>query len=236
MFIQNMTSREMVKEYQADFPEIDKSIQKVNSSDYVETLLYKGRKKNEISFVRPLKTSRNNNYINVFQYIKQSDSTNKMARWEWHTYTFALMQTFKGTCAITFFEEIQCAIVFQAHFFMRYKERLLKECDWQTRNLLEKVKRVEDVIPIYIQRNPTLIWVNTKSKFGDKEHIFAPVNDGVALIQWDGDNAQANTFITKSMYSLQQKDLVDYTQDFKQLQQEQSEIFQQLISYMEDNN
>ncbi len=234
MFIQNMTSKELVKEYKFDLPEIESFNNRIDGSSFVADLLKKGRKKDCVCFVRYCKTSRNNTYINVFKYYRKSESTRRDIRWGWQVWSFGLMQTFKGTCAIGFFEEALLAIVFQAHFFQRYKERLMKVCDWQTRNQLSQAKRIEDIIAIYIKRNPITTWMNTKSKFGDKEHIFAPVNDGVALIQWDGESIQANTFITEDMYSLQQLDMVGRAKCVEQLEQEKDKLFQQLISLMDD--
>lgn len=232
MFIQNMTSMELVQEYRSDLPEIESNNVRIDQSTYVADLLRKCRKQNKVSFVRYYTTNRNNTYINVFQYTKKAESTRKTAKWDWCVYSFGLMSTFKGICAIGFFEEAGLAIVFQSHFFLRYKERLMKVCDWQTRNQLSQTKKVEDIIPIYIKRNPITTWINTKSKYGDKEHIFAPINDGVALIQWDGKNIQANTFITEDMFSYQQQGMNIRARCAEQLQQEKDKLFQQLTSLM----
>lgn len=234
MFIPNMTSIELVKEYHSDLPEIEKNNERIDKSNYVTDLLNKSRKKDCVYLVRQFKTARNNDYINVFKYTKNADSSRKSISWNWQVWSFGLMQTFKGTCAIGFFDEASIAIVFQAHFFYRYKERLLKVCDWQTRNQLSQTKRLEDIIAIYIKRNPITTWMNTKSKFGNKEHVFAPVNDGVALIQWDGENIQANTFITKDMYSLQQHDMVGRARCVEELEQEKEKLFQKLVEVMND--
>ena len=232
MFIQNMTSDELVQEYRADIPEIEKNNERIDKSTYVSDLLRKGRKKDSVSFVRYCKTTRNNTYINVFQYFKKERSTRKSVHWDWRVYSFGLMQTYKGTCAIGFFDNAGLAIVFQPHFFNRYKERFMKECDWQVKNALCQAKKVEDIIPIYIRRNPNTTWINTKSKFNGKEHIFAPVNDGVALIQWDGKYIQANTFITETMYSEQQHEMVGKARCVEQLQQEKDKLFQKLVTLM----
>lgn len=230
MFIQNMTSRELVQEYRSDLPEIERNNEWIDNSAYVSNLLKKHRKKNEVCFVRYFKTTRNNTYINLFKYTRNAESTKKSVKWNWQVWSFGVMPTYKGTCAIGFFEEASLAIVFQAHFFNRYKERLIKVCDWQTRNQLSQAKTVEEIIPIYIKRNPTTTWINTKSKFGDKEHIFAPVNDGVALIQWDGENIQANTFITEDMFSYQQQGMAGWARCAELLQQEKDKLFQQLTA------
>lgn len=234
MFIQNMTSRELVQEYCSDLPEIEQNNERIDNSAYVADLLRKNRKRNEVCFVRYFKTARHNTYINLFKYIKKVESTRQSTKWNWQVWSFGIMSTYKGTCAIGFFEEASLAIVFQAHFFNRYKERLMKVCDWQIRNQLTQAKTVEDIIPIYIKRNPIITWINTKSKFDDKEHIFAPVNDGVALIQWDGENIQANTFITEDMFSYQQRGMAGRAKCAEQLQQEKDKLFQQLTALMND--
>lgn len=232
MFIQNMTSDELVQEYRADLPEIEKNNERIDKSAYVSDLLKKSRKKGGVSFVRYCKTSRNNTYINVFQYFKKAESTRRSVKWDWRVYSFGLMQTFKGVSAIGFFEDAGLAIVFQPHFFLRYKERFSEVCDWQVRNSLSQAKKVEDIIPIFIKRNPNTTWMNTKSKYNGKEHIFAPVNDGVALIQWDGKNIQANTFITEAMFSERQHDMVGKARCIEQLQQEKDKLIQKLVSVM----
>lgn len=234
MFIQNMTSMELVQEYRSDLPEIESKNVQIDQSAYVSELLNKHRKRNKVSFVRYYTTSRHNTYINVFQYRRKAGSARKSTDWDWCVHSFGLMPTFKGTCAIGFFEEAGLAIVFQAHFFLRYKERLMKVCDWQTRNQLRQAKNVEEIIPIYIKRNPIATWINTKSKYGDKEHVFAPINDGVALIQWDGENIQANTFITEDMFSQDQQGMNERAKYVEQLQQEKDKLFQKLVSLMND--
>lgn len=232
MFILNMTSTELVQEYRSDLPEIESKNVRIDQSAYVSNLLDKHRKQDVVSFVRYYRTSRHNTYINVFQYTKKAESTRKSIKWDWSVYSFGLMPTYKGTCAIGFFEEANLAIVFQAHFFLRYKERLMKICDWQTRNQLNQAKNAEEIIPIYIKRNPITTWINTKTKYGDKEHIFAPVNDGVALIQWNGKSIQANTFITEDMFSADQQGMNQKAKCVEQLQQEKDKLFQQLVSLM----
>lgn len=232
MFIQNMTSTELAQEYRTDLPELEENNKRIDNSTYVADLLKKNRKKDEFCFVRYCKTSRNNTYINVFQYFQKDESTRKYVKWNWRVYNFGLMQTFKGVSAIGFFEEASLAIVFQPHFFIRYKERFSEVCDWQVKNTLSQAKKVEDIIPIFIRRNPTTTWMNTQSKYGGKEHIFAPVNDGVALIQFDGKNIQANTFITEAMYSGRQHDMVGKARCVEQLQQEKDKLIQKLVSVM----
>lgn len=220
MYIQNMTMEEMVREYRADLPEIEKNNNRIDCSEYAGKLLYKARKTGRCSFIRYYKTQRGNRYINVFQYVKSSISTRNNPRWDWSVHSIALMQTYKGLSAIAFFSEANLAIVFQQHFFVRYKQRLLNVCDWKTKNELLKTKTIEDVIAVWIKRNPDIVWINTKSQFNNREHIFAPINDGTVLMQWDGQHIQANTFITEDMYSKKQVEMVGRAEDAKQEQKE----------------
>lgn len=234
MFIQNMTSTELVREYRNDLPEIESFNSRIDSSAFVVNLLRKERKKSCVHFVRYCKTSRNNTYVNVFKYSQSDNSTRRDTKWNWQVWSFGLMPTFKGMCAIGFFEEASLAIVFQAHFFHRYKERLLKVCDWKTRSQLSQTKRLEDIIALYIKRNPVTTWMNTKSKFGDKEHVFAPINDGIALIQWDGEHIQANTFITEDMLSLQQQSMVCHARSAALVEEEKDRVFQEIYTLFND--
>lgn len=226
MYIQNMTMEEMVREYRADLPEIEANNMRIDNSEYVGKILYKARKTGRCCFVRYYKTKRNNRYINVFQYTRSSVSTRKNPKWDWSVHSIALMQTYKGLAAIAFFSEANMAIVFQQHFFVRYKQRLLDVCDWQTKNELLKTKTTEDIIAVWIKRNPDIVWINTESKFENREHIFAPINDGTILMQWDGEHIQANTFITDDMCSKQQAEMIDQAENAKQEQEESKEFLE----------
>lgn len=224
MYIQNMTTEEMVREYRADLPEIEANNNRIDRSEYVGKQLYKARKTGRYSFVRYYKTNKGNRYINVFQYTRSSGSTRKNPKWDWSVHSIALMQTYKGISAIAFFSEANIAIVFQQHFFVRYKERLLNVCDWQTKSELSKTKTIEDIIAVWIKRNPDIVWINTKSKFDNREHVFAPINDGTILMQWDGEHIRANTFITDGMYSEKQSEMVSQAEDAKQEQEKIQEF------------
>lgn len=232
MYIQNMTTEEMVREYRADLPEIERFNNHIDQSEFVAKQLNKSRKSGKLCFVRYCTTTRNNKYINVFQYVKTRDSTYKSVKWDWAVRSIALMQTYKGVCAIGLFDSANIAIVFQQHFFVRYKQRLSEICDWKTKNELQKTSTIEDIIAVWAKRNPDIIWINTKCKFDDREHIFAPINDGVILIQWDGQHIQANTFITEGMYSKKQEELLNQAENAKSEQA----LFQQLVELMEQNN
>lgn len=228
MFIQNMTTKEMVREYRADLPEIRKINEQIDNSEYVGKQLDKARKTGKLCFTRQFTTSRNNKYLNVYQYTKSKESTRKATKWDWSVYSVALMQTYKGVAAIMFYAEAELAIVFQQHFFLRYKERMLKDCDWKVRNELNKTKTIEDIMAVCFKRNQRIAWINTKSNFEGREHIFAPVNDGAILIQWDGKYIQANTFITESMSSEKQSTMFEQAREAEKEQEKYNELYKTL--------
>lgn len=236
MFLMNMTSDELSAEYRADLPEIEADNKRFDQSAYVSKMLLRNRKAFGVGCERFFKSKRNNKYLNVFTYFKSEGSTSKRAKWDWNVYTIGLIETFKGVCAVMFYDNAQIAVVYQAHFFMRYKERYSQECNWIIRKKLQLAKSITDIIPIYIRRNFSVAWMKTKSKFGDKQHIFAPITDGVMLLQWDGKKLQANTFITESMYSTQQKDMVDTARQYRQLYDESNELVKQIIKLMNNKN
>lgn len=72
-----------------------------------------------------------------------------------------------------------------------------------------------------------MTWIETKSVFRNTIHIFGPVNDGVALLQWDKDNRllQANTFVTMDMLNANQKQMVEYAKIYFSLPKAQRKKF-----------
>ena len=83
------------------------------------------------------------------------------------------------------------------------------------------------VIGIYMKRNLTMTWIETKSVFRDKVHIFGPVNDGVALLQWSKHHRllQANTFVTMDMLDAKQTQMVEYAKIYFSLSKAQRKKF-----------
>lgn len=130
-------------------------------------------------------------------------------------------------CAVAFFNDSNHALKFSPHFFKRYKERYLNIADWQTRNELMCAKTLSDVITVYMKRNLSITWIQTKSMFRNKLHIFGPVNDGVALIQWDkkAKVLQANTFVTEDMLNEKQMEMVEYAKIYISLPNAQKKKF-----------
>jgi hypothetical protein len=88
-------------------------------------------------------------------------------------------------------------------------------------------KNIIDVIGIYMKRNLTMTWIETKSVFRDKVHIFGPVNDGVALLQWSKRHRtlQANTFVTMDMLDEKQAEMVKYAKIYISLSKAQRKKF-----------
>lgn len=230
-----MTTEEMVREYRADLLEIEQINDRIDQSEYVVKKLRKEKKANEFYFTRTMTTKRNNKYINIFQYTKSEKSTRKSVKWNFCVRNIALMQTYKGLAAISFFDNPEIAIVFQQHFFTRYKERLLKVCDWKTRNELMQATTIEQIIAVWAKRNPEMVWINTKARFDDKEHIFVPTNDGAMLLQWDGQYIQANTFITDGMYSNKQIEMIGQAEEEKQNEEKHKILFDTLKGLMSQN-
>ena len=236
MYIQNMTTEEMVREYRADLLEIEPINDRIDQSECIAKKLRKAKKANEIYYICTTTTKRNNKYINIFQYIKSDTSTRKTPKWNFSVRNIALMQTYKGVAAISFFDNPEIAIVFQQHFFTRYKERLLKVCDWKTRNELMQAKTIEQIIAVWAKRNPEMVWINTKVKFDDKEHIFVPINDGAMLLQWDGNYIQANTFITDGMYSSKQIEMIGQAEEEQQNEEKHKQLINTLKDLMSQEN
>ena len=68
-----------------------------------------------------------------------------------------------------------------------------------------------------------MTWIETRSVFRNNVHIFGPVNDGVALLQWDKQKKllQANTFVTIDMLDERQVEMVNYARIYPSLSDEQ---------------
>lgn len=201
MFTETMSSKELYVEAGRDLTELQEKTERFNGSQYVTSYLAKRRKQRQVTIFKKFRTSRNNTYLGVLQYVKQNDT--KRSDWDWQSLHFGLMYSFKGVCAIVCCDNSQQAVRLTTHFFQRYKERMAKTCDWRTRNQLAMAKETQDIINVFMSRNPFMVWVETKAEFDGKSHIFSPMNDGVALLQWDREKEllQANTFLTFDMLS-----------------------------------
>lgn len=214
MLVDSMSGVELLEEYNEDLPEIQMKTQRFDESEYVKNYLWKRRKQDEVTITKIFRTARGNRYVGILIYDKVG--MGKSRQWQWTSYHFGLMNTFKGTAAIAFFADKHQSMTFTPHFFKRYKERYLKAGDWRVCNKLLGADTVEELVPIYMRRNLSTAWIETKSVFCDKTHIFAPVNDGVALIQWDKktQRLQANTFLTMDMLNKNQTEMVLYARQY----------------------
>ncbi len=236
MFIDSMSSNELLTEYSADLPELQVLTDRFDRSDYVSKYLRKRKKSLKVVITKVFTTSRGNRYIGLLCYCQSEFGKNK--GWNWASYHIGLMNSYKGLCAVAFFNDSKQALKFVPHFFRRYKERFLKIADWQTRNELMCAKTLLDLIAIYMKRNLSITWIQTKSVFRNKVHVFGPVNDGVALLQWDKQAKvlQANTFVTENMLDEKQMEMVKYAKIYFSLSKAQRKKFQFPDFLLNDEN
>ncbi len=129
------------------------------------------------------------------------------------------------------YEQENKAVKYTPHFFMRYKERMMKVCDWRLKNQLASADTLKKIVVVYMQRNLGTAWVETESVYKDKIHIFAPVPDGVSLLQWDDKHKvmQANTFITYDMLGEKQNGMVQMLKDYIKLNTEERKTIDSLL-------
>lgn len=231
MFTQTMTSVELWAEYNADLPELMADNDRVDRSKHIDDLLRKGKQSKSCHFNKTYTTRRGNKYLNAFIYERNGGK--RTGAWKWNVISIGLMDTPKGICAVLFCDEKKMALTFQAHFFKRYKERMLEVCDWKLRSILTQARSIEDIAAIYVRRNQDAALTPTGSKYGDKDHLIAPVNDGVAMFQWNGKTMQANTFVTNDMLSKKQS---DKRQDVKDELQAQADFLKLAQKLSEEDN
>lgn len=234
MFLQNMSSDELAAEYKKDLPEIQKLNNEFDQSAYISRMLDRKHKVDTLYFTKIFTTQRSNRYINVFMYIRKPGTSKRERLWNWSVESIGEIQTRKGVCFIAFLEDGNIALKMQTHFFNRYKERFLTECDWKTKARILSAKTLEDLVAVYISRNLDAALLKTNVRYADREHIFAPVNDGAMLIQLDNRNLQANTFITKSMYSYYQKQMLDKINARRENERNVQMATRKLIELMQD--
>lgn len=225
MFEETMSSDKLLDEYRLDLPDIQTKTLRFDKSDYVARHLWKHHKQPTVTITKAFVSERGNSYLGILVYFQTG--VGKSKKWDWSSFHIGLMDTCHGVAAIAFYTESKQAIKFNPHFFQRYQERFIKVCDWQTRNQLTMAKNIIDVIGIYMKRNLTMTWIETKSVFRDKVHIFGPVNDGVALLQWSKRHRtlQANTFVTMDMLDEKQAEMVKYAKIYISLSKAQRKKF-----------
>lgn len=221
MFIDTMSSAELLREYQADLKEIRQKTSSFDSSDYLKEYLWKRRKQKQVVVSKKTNTSRGNKYLGV--YIYYQIGSGKTKHWSWSSYHFGMMNTAKGLMLIAFYEDNNQAVKYTPHFFQRYKERLSRICDWKGRAILNAADTQEKIAIVYVQRNLGTAWMQTKSVYKDKMHIFAPVPDGVTLLQWDNKykTMQANTFVTYDMLDDKQRDMIVRLKEYGNLSEKE---------------
>lgn len=226
MFDEKMTCQSLLEEYRADVPELTAKTQRFEKSKYVQNYLRKHQKESLVVIPRIYGTSRDNQYLGMLYFCQIGIGQNK--RWHFTAIHTGLLETKKGLCAIMFYSKSKQALKLIPHFFERYKERVIELCDWRTRNELNVAKDLIDIMIVYMKRNPIITWIETESVFHNKTHIFGPVNDGVALLEWDSDTEvlQANTFVTNDMLDEKQKEMVKYAKIYLNLNEEQRKRFQ----------
>lgn len=225
MFEETMSSNELFDEYLLDLADIQNKTLRFDGSDYVRRYLWKHHKQPVVTITKVFISSRGNSYLSILVYSQTGMGRAK--KWDWLSFHIGLMETSKGIAAIAFYAESKQAIKYNPHFFQRYQERFIEICDWQTKSQFVMAKNIIDVISIYMKRNLTMTWIETKSVFRDKVHIFGPVNDGVALLQWSKHHRtlQANTFITIDMLDEKQSKMVEYANIYISLSKAQRKKF-----------
>lgn len=225
MFEETMSGHELLDEYLLDLTDIQARTIRFYNSDYMSRILKKHRKQQSLTLTRLFCSSRNNVYIGIIECRQTGIGTSK--QWEWSSYHIGLMNTCHGLSAIAFYAQTKQAIKYTTHFFQRYKERFMEVGDWQTRGELASAKDIIEVMGIYMRRNLTMTWIETKSVFRDKVHIFGPVNDGVALLQWSKRYRllQANTFVTMDMLDEKQTEMVEYAKIYFSLSKAQRQKY-----------
>lgn len=225
MFEETMSSNELLDEYRLDLADIQAKTLRFDGSDYVRRYLWKHHKQPTVTITKAFVSERGNSYLGILVYFQTG--VGKSKKWDWSSFHIGLMDTYHGIAAIAFYTESKQAIKFNPHFFQRYQERFIKVCDWQTKSQLTMAKNIIDVIGIYMKRNLTMTWIETKSVFRDKVHIFGPVNDGVALLQWSKRHRtlQANTFVTMDILDEKQSEMVKYAKIYISLSKAQRKKF-----------
>ena len=221
MLIDTMTGNQLYQEYHADLEEIRRRTLAFDKSKYVDTYLRKHNKQDTAVITQCLNTQRNNRYLGILIYEKAG--TGKVKGWNWSSYHIAFMETSRGIMTLAFYEKTQQTIVYTPHFFRRYKERMYNIADWKLRLRLDSANSIEDIAKIYIERNPCSAWIRTRSVFYNKMHIFSPVSDGVALMQWNTDRQvlQGNTFVTPDMLNEKQIKMAEDAIYYLSLDQEE---------------
>lgn len=100
MFIDSMSSKELLAEYSNDLSELQTLTDRFDRSDYVARHLRKQHKSPVVVITKIFTTARRNNYIGLLFYYRTGTGKNK--NWDWSSYHIGLMNTCKGLFAIAF--------------------------------------------------------------------------------------------------------------------------------------
>lgn len=216
-----MSGSELLDEYFLDLKDVQAKTLRFNQSEFVKRKLRKRPKDPKILISKVFVSNRGNKYLVLLSYSEPGNDVRRTRLMS--SYHIGLLDTAKGLSAIIFYAESGQAVKYTPHFFSRYRERFMKVCDWQTRNALHSSKNTMDIVGIYMMRNLTMTWIETKSVFRNKIHVFGPVEDGVALLQWDTNHEllQANTFVTMDMLNDNQTQMVKSAKAYLALSEDQ---------------
>lgn len=227
MYDFSMSGKELLQEYSLDLGMLQDMTSRLNNSHYVTKALQKFRKKNQVVVPQVMKTERQNYYLSMMIY--DNVRSGRKSVWQFSSFHIALLSSHKGPMAISFYPDCNQVVRYTSHFLERYKERFISTCDdWKTRKELILANNPLEVLAIFMRRNLVMTWIETKTVFHDRTHIFGPINDGVALLHWDRKKRllQANTFITMEMLNQKQLEMVKWAKMYLSLSESQKKNYQ----------
>lgn len=205
-----MSNQEMMEEYLSDLISLNPQIIRFSESDYVRHLQHRRRKESQFVLSRHLAAAGGNRYVGLLSY--RQTGVGKSKHWVFDVYYIGLIRQKDCDYVVIFYEDANQALVITPHFLYRYKERFSTSplCDWRTRANLIRSKNIFEIASVYLERNLSVTWIETDVAFRGNVHIFAPIPDGVALLQWasGADVLQANTFVSFDMLSNKQINMV----------------------------
>lgn len=225
MFEEKMSGSQLLDEYHADLEDIQFQTLQFDRSAYISDLLKKCKGQKQVIITGSSSSSRGNAYLTILIYDCLGNG--KENAWSLTSFNIGLMNTAKGICAISFYEKSKSVVKFTAHFFRRYKQRFKRICEQQIRTQLEQLESIVDIVLFYMKRNLSMTWIETGAVYSHIVHIFCPVSDGVALLQWDKRKKllQANTFITMDMLDKKQNKIANYAIIYSAFSEEQKKQF-----------
>lgn len=197
------TGETYLAEYIADHPSIEWKLKGFIDSAYVKKVLKKNKRLPLLSVTSNFVADSGNLYIGVLLYAEDSRHNQKKLQ----VATFVrVINTSRGVGGVFFFSDNSQPLIVTPHFLERYKERYMGVCGATTLGLLRKAESHFDILKVFVRENHTLALVDTNISYDSKHHIFAPTNQGIALIEWDENKQvlQANTFITYKMMNKHQ--------------------------------